>query len=41
MFWMKYTLSMQRWSINASTCAQELVLVKGIELQKMFLIGSL
>jgi hypothetical protein len=25
---------MQRWSINASKCAQELVLVKGIEFQK-------
>jgi hypothetical protein len=31
---MKYTPSMRRWSINANKCAQELVLVKGIELHK-------
>ncbi len=40
MFWMKYTPSMWRWSINASKCAQELVLVKGIELPKSVLDWS-
>jgi hypothetical protein len=31
---------MWRWSINASKCAQELVLVKGIELPKSVLDWS-
>jgi len=37
---MKYNPSMHRWSINASKCAQELVLVKNIELQKSVLDWS-
>ncbi len=37
MFWMKYIPSMWKGSINASKCAQELVLVKGIGLQKIVL----
>ncbi len=36
--WVNY---MRRWSINASKCAQELVLVKGIELQKSVLDWSI
>jgi len=37
---MKYTPFMWRWSINANEWGQELMLVKGIELQKSVLDWS-